>query len=45
MEWVASTLHTASEHGVYSITARSEPGGTWLTHGRGSEGEIGEWSG
>ena len=34
IEWVASTLHTTSEHGVSSIIARSEPDGTgWRTGG------------
>jgi len=28
MEWVASTLHTTSEHGVSSIIARLKPDGT-----------------
>ena len=28
MEWVASTLHTTSEHGVSIIRARAEPDGT-----------------
>ena len=29
MEWVASTLHTTSEHGVSSIRGRSKLDGTW----------------
>ena len=55
MEWVASTLHTTSEHGVSGITTADvkknsfgrlqlKCDGTRLTHGRGSEGETDEWS-
>jgi len=28
MQWVASTLHTTSEHGVFSIRVETESGGT-----------------
>jgi len=78
MEWVASTLHTTSEHGVSSVTTADAHNSAtssrlnwrprrfkwtrpfrqktksgfcvemwWhtVTHGWGSEGETGEWSG
>jgi len=41
MEWVASTLHTTSEHGVSSIRVQLKRDGTWWCMG----GEVkGKWA-
>ena len=40
--WVRKKLCTVGSH---RVILRSECGGTRLTHGRGSEGKTGEWSG
>ena len=45
MEWVVSTLHTISEHGVSSIRVQLKCDGKRWRMERGSEGETGEWSG